>query len=98
MQAQVTRHEPYNEKADVFSLGCLLYELFARELRSAALLSQHADAMATAARDYAHKVGCCHMADAVCVAYDEGAAAESCHGQDSGLSMQWGTALAHPCC
>lgn len=60
LPSQVTRHEPYDEKVDVFGLGCLLYELFARELRSAALLSQHADSTGDAARNYAHKVRCRH--------------------------------------
>ena len=41
--SQVTKCEDYNEKVDVFSLGCLMYELFARELRSAALLAQVPD-------------------------------------------------------
>ena len=42
----------------MFSLGCLLYELFARELRCAAVASQRFDDSEDAMRAYALKVRC----------------------------------------
>ena len=56
--SQVTKHEAYCEKVDVFSLGCLMHELFARELRSAALLCKSPDARLLP--DYALQV-CMHV-------------------------------------
>ena len=38
MAPEVTRSKPYNEKADIFSLGVVLYQLFARQTFSAILL------------------------------------------------------------
>jgi hypothetical protein len=61
----VTKYERYNEKVDVFSLGCLMYELFARELRSAALLAQTPDGELI--RQYALRVHCCCRAHLVTV-------------------------------
>ncbi len=37
---QMVQHNQYSEKVDVFSLGCLMYELFSRQLCSAALLAK----------------------------------------------------------
>ena len=31
MSPEVLRNEPYNEKADVFSYGCVLWELYTRQ-------------------------------------------------------------------
>ncbi len=55
----MVKHERYNEKVDVFSLGCLMHELFSRELRSAALLSKGPDAQLL--QNYALRVraACC---------------------------------------
>lgn len=36
-------HQPYDERTDVFALGCLIYELFARQLRSVALFTHGTD-------------------------------------------------------
>ena len=38
MAPEVTRSKPYNEKADIFSMGVVLYQLFARQNFSAVLL------------------------------------------------------------
>ena len=37
---QMVQHSQYSEKVDIFSLGCLMYELFSRQLCSAALLAK----------------------------------------------------------
>ena len=38
MAPEVTRSKPYNEKADIFSFGVVVYQLFARQTFSAVLL------------------------------------------------------------
>ena len=59
---QVTRHEPYDERCDIFALGCLLYDLWTRQLRYVALF-EHA-AHANVLGQYAARVWRtpdCHM-------------------------------------
>ena len=34
MSPEVTRREPYNTKADVFSFGVMMYEIFSRQMLS----------------------------------------------------------------
>ena len=41
---QVTRREPYDESCDIFALGCLLYDLWTRQLRYVALFEHAAHA------------------------------------------------------
>ena len=33
MAPQVTTHQSYDEKCDIFALGCLMYDLYTRQLR-----------------------------------------------------------------
>ena len=42
--AQVTRRESYDESCDIFALGCLLYDLWTRQLRFVALFEHAAHA------------------------------------------------------
>ena len=41
---QVTRHESFDERCDIFALGCLLYDLWTRQLRYVALFEHAAHA------------------------------------------------------
>ena len=41
---QVTKHAGYTEKCDIFALGCLLYDLYTRQLRYVALFNHSAHA------------------------------------------------------
>ena len=34
MSPEVTRHEPYNTKTDVYSFGIMMYEIFSRQMLS----------------------------------------------------------------
>ena len=33
MAVQVPTHQSYDEKCDIFALGCLMYDLYTRQLR-----------------------------------------------------------------
>ena len=61
---QVTKHETYDEKCDIFALGCLMYDLFTRQLRHISLFRN----VSTYAGDahvlgqHAVKVQCPHSA------------------------------------
>ncbi|KAK9918800.1 hypothetical protein WJX75_007031 [Coccomyxa subellipsoidea] len=54
MAPEVVNEEPYNEKADVFSFGVILYEIFVGEITSQMVVGPTGDAMA--AELYASKV------------------------------------------
>ena len=56
MAPEVFRNESYNEKVDVFALGCVLYELFGRYQIGVAVLKQFG-ILGEPLRDYAAKVG-----------------------------------------
>ncbi len=56
---QVTKHESYDEKCDVFAMGCLMYDLYTRQLRHVSLF-QNASMCTVDAHvlgQYAVKVG-----------------------------------------
>ena len=40
LHTQMVQHGDYTEKVDIFSLGCLMYELFSRQLCAANLLAR----------------------------------------------------------
>ncbi len=59
---QVTKHESYDEKCDVFAMGCLMYDLHVRQLRHVSLF-QNAGLCTVDAHvlgQYAVKVGFVH--------------------------------------
>ena len=43
MSPEVTRHEPYNCKADVFGFGIMLYEVFSRSMMSTIVMGEAMD-------------------------------------------------------
>ena len=55
----MTKHESYDEKCDMFAMGCLMYDLYARQLRHVSLF-QNAGTCTVDAHvlgQYAVKVG-----------------------------------------
>ena len=54
MAPEVYRSQNYNEKADVFSFACIMYEVFARFIVSTSVVGPTGDP--DTARIYAHKV------------------------------------------
>ena len=54
MAPEVYRSQNYNEKADVFSFACIMYEVFARFIVSTSVVGPTGDP--DTARVYAHKV------------------------------------------
>ena len=43
MSPEVTRHEPYNCKADVFGFAIMLYEVFSRSMMSTIVMGESMD-------------------------------------------------------
>lgn len=56
MAPEVTLSLPYNEQADVFSLGTVLWELLSRQTVGAAVLAGATGDLARVAELYAHRV------------------------------------------